>query len=188
MRVLGVDPGSVSAAFAILDFGHNPSAMVADVPVVDRQVNAAEWARFVHHSRADVAVVEKVSAMPKQGISSTFKFGMGAGLLRGVIAGAGIPIHDVAPTVWKKHFRLDNDGEKSRALAIRRFPQLEGLHLKKHHNRSEALLLALWFLETHPGAAQPGKVRRGVAGFGTASQGLAAHSAAIQGSFDEDVV
>jgi Holliday junction resolvasome RuvABC endonuclease subunit len=149
MRVLGVDPGSVSAAFAILDFGHTPAAMVADVPVVDRQVNAAEWARFVRSANADVAVVEKVASMPGQGVSSTFKFGMGAGILRGVIVGAGLPIIDAVPTVWKKYFKLDSDPEKARALAIRRFPKLDGLARKKDHNKAEALLMALWHIEVN---------------------------------------
>jgi crossover junction endodeoxyribonuclease RuvC len=149
VRVLGVDPGSVSAAFAILDLDHEPAAMVDDVPVVDRQVNAAGWARIIRTLRPRVAVVEKVSAMPKQGVSSTFKFGMGAGLLRGVLAGAGVPIIDATPTVWKKHFKLDSDAEKARALAIRRFPTLDGLGRKKDHNRAEALLLALWHIEVN---------------------------------------
>jgi crossover junction endodeoxyribonuclease RuvC len=149
VRVLGVDPGSVSAAYAIIDFDDTHGIRIGDVPVVDRQVNAAEWARLVRAAFADVAVVEKVSAMPKQGVSSTFKFGMGAGLLRGVLAGAGVPIIDAAPTVWKKHFKLDSDAEKARALAIRRFPKLDGLGRKKDHNRAEALLLALWHIEVN---------------------------------------
>jgi Holliday junction resolvasome RuvABC endonuclease subunit len=149
MRVLGVDPGSISAAFAILDLDHEPVAMVADVPIVDKMVNAPEWARFVKHARADVAVVERVGSMPGQGISSTFKFGMGAGLLRGVIAGAGLPIYDAVPTVWKRHFKLDSDPEKARALAIRRFPKLDGLARKKDHNKAEALLMALWHIEVN---------------------------------------
>jgi crossover junction endodeoxyribonuclease RuvC len=148
MRVLGVDPGSVSAAYAILDLDAG-LAFVWDAPVVDRQVNAAEWARVVRGAQADVAVVEKVAAMPKQGVSSTFKFGMGAGLLRGVITGAGLPIFDAVPTVWKRHFKLDSDPEKARALAIRRFPKIDGLARKKDHNKAEALLMALWHIEVN---------------------------------------
>ena len=73
---------------------------------------------------------------------------MGCGLIRGVLAGAGVPIISVTPAKWKKHFSLNNDAEKSRALAIRRFPGMDTLARKKDHGRAEALLIALWKLET----------------------------------------
>lgn len=148
VRVMGVDPGAVSGAYALL--GEHPAEThVGDVPVVDRQVDAAEWSRIVRYCTPDVVVVERVGAMPKQGVSSMFRFGMGAGLIRGVVAGAGFSIVDAVPTVWKKHFKLDSDPERSRALAIRRFPKLEGLARKKDHGRAEALLIACWYVETH---------------------------------------
>ena len=147
MRVLGVDQG-VSGAAALLDT-NGAALFVDDLPVVNRQVNAGEWRRIVERLTPDIAVVELVHSMPKQGVASTFRFGMACGLVRGVLLGAGVPIIDVAPTVWKKHFRLvGSDGELSRALACRRFPTLPGLARKKDHNRAEALLIALWKLET----------------------------------------
>ncbi len=144
LRVLGVDPGAVSGAYALLGPAETE---VGDVPIVDRQVNAAEWSRLVRYFSPDVVVIEKVGAMPKQGVSSTFRFGMGAGLIRGVVAGASLPIIDATPTVWKRWFKLGGDPERSRALAIRRFPAVEGLSHKKDHNRAEALLMALWHIE-----------------------------------------
>ena len=109
MRVLGVDPGAVSGAYALLG-EHPKETHVGDVPVVDRQVNAAEWSRIVRYCSPDVVVIERVGAMPKQGVSSTFRFGMGAGLIRGVVAGASLPIVDAVPAVWKRHFKLDGEG------------------------------------------------------------------------------
>ena len=147
MRVLGVDPGAVSGAYALLNGAWEP--IIDDVPVVDKQVNAAEWARIVRDLKPHVAIVEQVGSMPKQGVASTFKFGMGCGLIRGVLAGAGVPIISVTPAKWKKYFNLNNDGEKSRALAIRRFPRASAsLARKKDHGRAEALLMALWKIET----------------------------------------
>ena len=146
-RVLGVDPGAVSGAYGLLRRGDG-YLLVGDIPVVDRQVDAAEWGRLVSMLKPDVAVVEQVGSMPKQGVASTFKFGMGCGLIRGVLAGAGVPIITVTPAKWKKHFSLNNDGEKSRALAIRRFPHVDKLARKKDHGRAEALLMALWKIET----------------------------------------
>ena len=72
---------------------------------------------------------------------------MGYGIILGALASHHVQIIDVAPGVWKRHFRLDRDKEKARALAIRRFPNVK-LHLKKDAGRAEALLMALWLRET----------------------------------------
>jgi Holliday junction resolvasome RuvABC endonuclease subunit len=147
MRVLAVDPG-VSGAYALLvDDGISPP-IVDDLPVVGNQINASEWRRAIKSLIPDVAVVELVHSMPGQGVASTFRFGMACGIIRGVLLGAGVPIIDVTPNTWKKFFRLNNEAEKSRALACQRFPNLPGLARKKDHNRAEALLIALWKLET----------------------------------------
>lgn len=149
MKVLGIDPGSVSAAYAYLDvedpFSHPE---VGDVPVVNKMVDAASFSEMLARNRPDVAIIETVGAMPKQGVSSSFRFGVGCGLLRGVIQAWKIPLHEVSPSKWKKKFGLDSDGEKSRELALALYPGTEGLHLKKHHGRAEALLLALYHSET----------------------------------------
>lgn len=141
MRVLAIDPGSVSGAFAVLDTDP-PSASVGDLPTVDRNVNAAELARLVRTLAVDVAVVERVSAMPKQGVSSVWAFGKAVGLIHGVILGCGVPLTLVTPQTWKKHYRITRDKEQARELAIRLYPAVDGLHLKKHAGRAEALLLA----------------------------------------------
>lgn len=146
MNVIAIDPGAVSGAFAIRN--EMGDFVVADIPVVDGQINAADLARMVIGFYPRVAVVERVGAMPKQGVSSTFKFGKSVGIIEGMLAGAGIPVVYVTPQVWKKFFRLGTDKEKSRALAIQRHPKVEGLHLKKHHGRAEALLMLDWYLST----------------------------------------
>ena len=83
--------------------------------------------------------------MPRQGVASTFKFGAPYGAVLGVLAALKIQTHLVAPAAWKKHFRLDSDKEKSRALALRTFAASpEHFSRKKDHNRAEAALLALY--------------------------------------------
>jgi Holliday junction resolvasome RuvABC endonuclease subunit len=151
MRILGIDPGSISAAYAVVSdnpgTGEIQPIAVGDVPVVDRMVDAVGFANILRQHRVHLIVIEKVSAMPKQGVSSTFRFGMGCGLLRGVVAALALPLTEVSPTVWKREFKLDNDGEKSRALAIRLFPALAAqMQRKKDHGRAEALLIASWQL------------------------------------------
>ena len=117
--------------------------------VVKQEVDASGLARELS-SRLDPkeyceVVLERVSAMSGQGSSSVFSFGDTYGVCRAVLAMSGHPMHLVTPMAWKKHFNLDRDKEKSRALAVRLFPRAE-LHLKKHADRAEALLMArfLW--------------------------------------------
>jgi hypothetical protein len=146
-KVLAVDPGSVSAAYAIVEEETFRIIDVDDVPVVDKMVDAAGWSQIVEFWSPDRAVVEHVSAMPKQGVSSSFRFGMGCGLIRGVIIACGVPVEQVTPSKWKREMGLDSDGEKSRALALRHWPSCLRLTRVRDHGRAEALLMARWFLE-----------------------------------------
>ena len=74
-------------------------------------------------------------------------------MVRGVIAASGVPLHLVSPAKWKRHFGLDADKEKARALALRLWPTRADLFgRKKDHGRAEAALLARYFAETREGA------------------------------------
>jgi hypothetical protein len=96
--------------------------MSEDVPILNKQLDPYAFAERLAQIKPDVVFIERVGAMLKQGVSSTFKFGLSNGLLLGVIAAQKIPVHLIAPTVLKRHFKLDSDKEKSRLLAIRLFP------------------------------------------------------------------
>ncbi|MGL4498487.1 MAG: hypothetical protein ACRCU2_05435 [Planktothrix sp.] len=90
-----------------------------------------------------IIIIENVHAMPGQGVTSMFSFGMGYGIWLGIIAALSIPVEFVTPQTWKKHYSLGSDKESSRVTALQLFPsQSENLKLKKHHGRAEALLLA----------------------------------------------
>jgi Holliday junction resolvasome RuvABC endonuclease subunit len=147
VNVIGVDPGSVSAAYGILD-GNGDIVDVGDVPVVNKMVDASGFLRVILEHRPGAAILEEAHSFPHQGTRSVFRFGQGYGLLMGVIACAGVSLHLVTPTRWKRHFGLDNDGEKSRALALRYWPGCQKLTFRKDHGRAEALLLARYLRET----------------------------------------
>jgi crossover junction endodeoxyribonuclease RuvC len=149
MKILGIDPGSISAAYALINTEEPFDNVLecANVPVANKQVDADGFCRILLTHLPDVAIIETVGAMPKQGVSSAFRFGVGVGMLRGVVQSLHIPLHEVAASKWKKHFGLNSDAEKSRARAIAMFPNTD-LRLKKDHNRAEALLLALYYQET----------------------------------------
>lgn len=151
--ILGVDPG-LSGAIAFLFPGHLASdrVTVEDVPVADGEIDGANLAARLVQMRPTMAVIERVGAMPGQGVSSTFKFGQALGTVLGVVAALGIPIERVHSTRWKRHFRLSADKEEARALALRRFPDAcKSLARKKDHGRAEAALIALWAAETRAG-------------------------------------
>lgn len=145
--ILGIDPGA-SGAFAFY-FPSCPHLISADdVPLAADEIDAATLARKIEQMRPTMAIIEQVGAMPKQGVSSTFKFGTAYGTVRGVVQALGVPMHLVTPGRWKKHFRLDADKEKARALAIRLWPASRHFERKKDHGRAEAALLARFGAET----------------------------------------
>jgi crossover junction endodeoxyribonuclease RuvC len=140
----GFDPGK-SGAFSFY-FPASPEMIAAeDFPLVNGEIDAATLADRLRQMRPDFAIIERVGAMPKQGVSSTFNFGRSYGLLLGVVAALQIPSVLVAPRTWKRDLKLGADKEESRALALRQWPaRAELFARKKDHGRAEAALLALW--------------------------------------------
>jgi hypothetical protein len=92
------------------------------------------------------AIVERVSAMPKQGVSSSFKFGVGFGSVLGVLQALQLPFDFVTPAKWKGDLKLGKDKKASLHKARLLWPTAD-LHLEKHDGRAEALLIAYWRLK-----------------------------------------
>ena len=148
-RVLGIDPGAVTGGYAVLDeLGHIVAA--GDLPVVGSgtkaMVSGPLPANLLLRYVPSRAVIERVGPMPKQGVSSTFRFGRGVGMIEGVLGGAMVPISYVAPTIWKRHFGIGADKDLARQKAIEIWPASAAVLFarKKDHGRAEAALIALW--------------------------------------------
>ncbi len=145
--VLGVDPG-LNGAFALI--GNGKLIDASDIPAIgappNRRLDGGHFADLLRSlGGINVAYIEKVSAMPKQGVSSTFKFGYAAGQIIGVIEALKIPVEWVTPTLWKKDLRLSSDKEQSRARALELWPDRADLFRRKmDHGRAEAALIALY--------------------------------------------
>lgn len=155
MITVGVDPG-LSGAVGVLRDG--VFVAVEDMPTVTKgsgsvksEVNPAGLISLLRElcpAGEPVAVVlERVNAMPGQGVSSTFSLGDSFGCARSAVAACHFELHYVTPVQWKKHHGLTSDKEQARALANRLYPDAP-LHLKKHADRAESLLMALWLYET----------------------------------------
>lgn len=153
--VVGVDVG-LGGAFGVLN--HDSTfCMLEDLPVVargrgrvKRELDGNGLANLLRPIARDIRLccVEAPTAMPRQGSASTFSLGHSLGVVCGVIEGLGIPLVTVSPSAWKRRMNLSADKELCRATASRLFPQAE-LHLKKHADRAEALLLARYALTNH---------------------------------------
>lgn len=148
MIILGIDPGATGGV-AFFDPAASDRVEAFDLPMVAGVVDGRNMADLVRSRAPDAAVIENVHSMPKQGVASSFKFGRNFGTCIGILEGLLIPLDYVAPTSWKKHFRLGSDKEQARALVLNRFPPVaKTFARKKDHGRAEASLLALYRWET----------------------------------------
>jgi crossover junction endodeoxyribonuclease RuvC len=144
--IAGIDTATIEPAISFF-FPLTPNRVsVEDIAAVNGQLNAALLAERVKQMRPSVAFIERVGAMPKQGVASTFRFGAAFGGILGVLAALEIPVRLITPSEWKKHFKLVGaDKEASRALAIRTFPACAShFSHKRDHNRAEEALLAAY--------------------------------------------
>lgn len=141
--IMGIDPG-VTGGIAFL---WSDTILVIDIPSVDGEVDIDQLVDEIRLANPCAAIIERASARPGQGVSSTFKYGQAYGALRACCAVLNIPQHLVSPAKWKKHFGLDKDKEKSRALAIRYWPGMRCFGRKKDHGRAESALIAKYGLE-----------------------------------------
>lgn len=145
MIFAAIDPGAVHAAIAV--FHDVTPVFVDDLRTVNGMLDSTAFAHALSDMRVERVVVENVHAMPLQGVSSTFKFGMGCGIIHGVTGALRLPLTLVSPGQWKAfHSLLSRDKEASRALAIRKWPE-HNRHLdrKKDADRAEALLIGDWY-------------------------------------------
>ena len=124
--LVAFDPGiSGAAAFYTVETGQLVTAQ--DLLVVAGQVDAVSLANRLSEMKPVAAFVERVGAMPKQGVSSTFKFGQANGVLIGILAALHVPMHFITPGVWKKHYGLDADKGKIPAEGLAALSRIGGL-------------------------------------------------------------
>jgi len=148
MLVIGIDPGSASGAVAWVS--SDGRAGVSDLPLIAGALDPHALRSLLRDTPepATAVYVERVSAMPKQGVSSTFKFGRAVGAIWATVALAGLRLELVTPAVWKRWARIGREKELARALAIRRFPALaHDMARKKDADRAEALLIGAFGLQ-----------------------------------------
>ncbi len=159
MLIIGIDPG-ISGSICFFEDGK--ILEVIEMPVMSegkknkKQVNGAqiynEFLKRITSKDDEIRVViEQVSAMPGQGVTSMFNFGQSYGILKGICSAMQLPMFFVRPAKWKKYFNLINSQkDASRTRAIEIFPYFSTqLSKKKDSNKADAILIASFYYETH---------------------------------------
>ena len=160
MLIIGIDPG-ISGSICFLDNGE--ILEVIEMPVMTegkknkKQVNVSQVYNEITKRIKQIeknqirVVIEHVSAMPGQGVTSMFNFGQSFGILKGICTAMQLPMYFVRPTKWKKYFNLLNsEKDASRTRAIEIFPYFSSqLSRKKDSNKADAILIASFYHETY---------------------------------------
>ena len=159
MIIVGIDPG-ISGALCF--FSNGNVIDVIDMPTMaegkknKKQVNGRQIFNEILNIKNKFAghkiyvVVEQVSAMPGQGVTSMFNFGQSFGVIKGICSAMELPIFYVRPAKWKKYFNLINaEKDASRTKVIEMFPKIsQKLSRKKDNNKADAILIAKYFENT----------------------------------------
>ena len=156
MLIIGIDPGiSGSICFfedgKIIDIVEMPT--MAEGKKNKRQVNGSQiyneiLKRVFKNEKQDIRVIiEQVSAMPGQGVTSMFNFGQSFGILKGICSAMQLPMYFVRPAKWKKYFGLIKSAkDASRTKAIEMFPYFSSqLSKKKDSNKADEIIIGNYY-------------------------------------------
>ena len=150
LAILGIDPGLDGAVASIRrgEASASPTPTIAPGPGGKRRFDIAGMIALLEAGPVELAVIEAVGPMPRQGVASTFRFGEGYGLWLGMLAALRIPHEAVAPQAWKKVVLSGTARDKAAAVefAMRRFPGVSLLATPRsrvpHDGLADALALA----------------------------------------------
>lgn len=159
MIKIGIDPG-ISGAIAVLC--DDELLAVHDMPVLEvkvgkttkRQVSPQLLSSLLFGTCLPAAkgidcwvVLEKVGAMPGQGVTSMFNFGRSFGVVEGVAAGLRLGISYVTPQAWQKRAGKKEGKDGSRQRAMELYPEHADLFKRvKDDGRADAVLIARYGL------------------------------------------
>jgi len=123
---LGIDPGKSGA---IISMTYTDTLKISVFTLKNTPEAIVNWlSQFDNNST--VCTIERVHAMPlwwgksgdtlqntdgkpKQGITSTFKFGESYGILKGILIALNIKRHEVLSRVWQKQMNCLSRGDKN---------------------------------------------------------------------------
>ncbi len=160
MLIISIDPG-ISGAICFFEDGKVKE--IIDMPTMaegkknKKQVNGTQIYNEISlrinkiQKKEIIVVIEQVSAMPGQGVTSMFNFGQSFGVLKGICSAMQLSMYFVRPAKWKKYFGLiKTEKDASRTKVIEIFPYISSqLSKKKDSNKADAILIASFFYNTY---------------------------------------
>ena len=160
MLIIGIDPG-ITGAICFFEDGEVKDIIempnMPDGKKNKRQINGSQIFNEISFRIKDIpkneilVVIEQVSAMPGQGVTSMFNFGQSFGVIKGICSAMQLSMHFVRPAKWKKYYSLIKcEKDASRTKAIEIFPYISSkLSKKKDSNKADAILIASFFHNTY---------------------------------------
>jgi hypothetical protein len=147
ITIVGVDPG-LSGAFVSIT---GDRIDVLPMPVAGKEIDVAEivsWFKKVVDDTVYV-YIEAVHSMPKQGVSSSFKFGFVTGIVHGIVRTLDYPMFLVTPQAWKKEMLAGTDKTKQASIDFcrRAFPDVSLFRTPRSKTYDDGIADALLIAE-----------------------------------------
>ena len=171
MRYIGIDPG-LSGALAVIDDQGKPWVMDVPTFTITTQGRKTKTHQMYDMRNLSTALIEirnggachagleKIHAMPKQGVNSMFSMGVGFGMWEAFLCALGMTYELITPQAWKKKLMEGMGKEKSASVikAKQLFPTLELTRKKivgkgeiSFDGRADAILIAEYLRRNHQG-------------------------------------
>ena len=155
--ILGIDVGQ-NGGLSLLD-KHRNIIIKRVMPINhEKELDTKSLINLIKNNDVKAVFIEKVHAMPNQGVVSMFTFGKHFGEILGTIKTLGIPYHLVRPREWQAYAHKDVDKrlkpkEKS-LLAVKKFyPDIDFRKSERakvdHDGIVDATLIALYGLQEY---------------------------------------
>jgi crossover junction endodeoxyribonuclease RuvC len=158
ITIIGIDPGKHGGIAIVND----DFVRVIPIPLAGDDVDLAgihtwlcEYVPFSRKHNTVIAYIEKVGAMPKQGVTSMFSFGFTTGALHGIVAAMMIPRFMVTPQAWKKEILVGTAKDKNSAIEYCRrvYPNVSLMATDRsktcHDGMADALCIACFGVLQH---------------------------------------
>ena len=145
--LIGIDPGSSSGGLFIIIIPDDKDLRTFYAGYEFKKMTEKDIFERIYNVTGEntTALIERVHSMPKQGVSSAFKFGENYGFLRGILTALKISYREVTPQTWIKYYGMKKEKEESKTDWKRRLRQkAEKLFpdVKITANTADALLIA----------------------------------------------
>lgn len=167
--IAGIDPGLSGGITFIKSSDDGIEAIQSFVmPTIElgtkHRLAGASVAELLENFNASEVYIEKVGAMPGQGVTSMFNFGYGSGILEGVCVALRLSHFFISPQSWMKEVLKDmpKDGTKSSMVYCqRRFPNVDWRKSERakipHNGKTDSCCIALYglaqYLKTRSGTS-----------------------------------